>query len=120
VAHNGSEIVGCVIGIIESYLKYSHFLSDITLILDKEYQNSLVGIKLITNAIQYAFNEYKDLKYISTEVHSINKASIRIIKKVGFKEEYTIPKKVLLSDGKYCDKVGLILDRESYKWQRNS
>lgn len=74
------------IGFVEFDLRVLNKNAYITYYLKKEYRGKGIGAVMVKKSIKFAFREL-NLNRVTAEVYEYNDHSIKLLKKLGFKEE---------------------------------
>lgn len=96
-----NEFIGCI-GIKPS--EENQIIQNLGYWIGKDYRGNGYVLEAIKKLIDLSFKELK-VRKIEAGVYSPNKASQKVLLKVGFKIEGVIRKSVILQDGKIADKI---------------
>jgi RimJ/RimL family protein N-acetyltransferase len=78
-----------------------------------EYWGKGIATEAVTLVINYGFNEL-NLNKISAGIFEPNKASVRLVEKIGFKHELTLKNEIYI-DGTYVDSLNYSILKKEWK-----
>lgn len=109
-----NSIIGCVHGTKNGLEMYDHILSDLTIIVDPEYQKQGIGRQLGHAFLKYVAENRPDVKRVEMEILK-DILPIVDLEKVGFVKEGEIIGRIRNEDGSFSDSSLLMWENPNFK-----
>lgn len=101
VAESDNQIVGEIHAYSPGIQVFDHVFSELTIVVDPDFQGTGIGKKLFTTLLKKVENEFPDIARVELIARESNTKAIRFYESIGFKIEGRFEMRIKSSNGKF-------------------